>query len=127
MAYAKNIRCSRTPRWNISVAAGTRSLPHYPRKLAENVRGDNGTARALRVEEPDSADFIALFNHSQDYAALLDEVAHARETLPVSSLPDTIRLARRLRKRFSTLARIDFFPNEAQQQADASLRDLEQE
>jgi len=46
--------------------------------------------------------------------------------LSLDTAQETLRQARKLRKAFVNLATIDFFPGEAQKQADAALRDLEQ-
>jgi hypothetical protein len=77
------------------------------------------------MEEPDGANFVALFDRSADYAGLLTEVAQSRESLKPESVQETIKQARKLRKAFAIIAEIDFFPDEAQRQAEAALNDLE--
>ena len=93
--------------------------------LAADVQSGGGTALVLRSEEPEGADFIGLFNRGDDYAALLKDVSAARTALTSDTVQDTIKIARKLRKSFSAISETDFFPGEAQQQADAALRDLE--
>ena len=93
--------------------------------LAADVRGGGGTALVLRVEEPQGAHFIGLFDRSDDYAALLAEASHARAALTLDTVHDAVRCARKLRKSLAATTGIDFFPGEAQRQADAGLRDLE--
>lgn len=94
-------------------------------RLQINVREGGGTALVLRMEEPDDANFIALFDRSTDYAGLLTEVAQTRESLRPESVQETIKQARKLRKVFAVIAEIDFFPDEAQRQTEAALNDLE--
>ena len=93
--------------------------------LASDVRSGGGTALVLRVEEPDGAEFIALFDRRNDFAVLLGEVIRVRQTLTADTVQDLLRQTRRLRKSFANLAEIDFFPGEAQKQADSALRELE--
>ena len=49
-----------------------------------------------------------------------------REGLSPDTANEAVKQARKLRKAFTNLAAIDFFPGEAQKQADEALRDLEQ-
>ena len=72
------------------------------------------------VEEPDGADFIALFDRSNDFAALLAEVDQVRQALTPDTV-QTLRQARKLRKSFAAISQIDFFPGEAQKQANSAF------
>lgn len=94
--------------------------------LAQEVRESSGTAMVLRLEEPNGANFIQWFDRSEDYASVMAEVAPVRDALTANTVHEITKLARKLRKNFSTIAAIDFFPGEAQRQVDASLRELEQ-
>ncbi|NKI72257.1 chromate resistance protein [Collimonas pratensis] len=93
--------------------------------VAANVLSGGGTAFVLRVEEPDDANFVGLFNRREDYAALLADAAKVRETLTADTVLETLKQIRKLRKSFAGLADIDFFPGEAQRQTDATLQELE--
>lgn len=93
--------------------------------LASDVREGGGTAHVLRVEEPEGTNFTALFDRGNDFATLLVEVGQLRQTLTAETVQDVLRQARRLRKSFSNLVEIDFFPGEAQRQANSVLRELE--
>ncbi len=93
--------------------------------LAQDVREGGGTAHVLHINEPDGENFAALFDRSDDYAALLADVSQAREVLTADTAQDTLKQARKLRKTFANLAAIDFFAGEAQRQADSALRELE--
>lgn len=94
--------------------------------VAQEVRDGGGTAWVMRMEEPDGAGFTLLFDRSSDYASLLDEVVQAHAALSVANVESTAKLARKLRKSFQALGEIDFFPSQAQAQAQAALQRLEQ-
>lgn len=93
--------------------------------IATDVQAGGGTAYVVRIEEPEGANFVALFDRSEDYAVLLAEVAQVREALTSDTALATLKQTCRLRKVFANLAEIDFFPGEAHKQADAALQDLE--
>lgn len=93
--------------------------------VAAEVDAAGGTSYVLRMEEPEGAAFAALFDRSEDYAAVLAEVHAAAAALTEASLADTTRKARRLRKTFAGISETDFFAGEAQKQADAALQALE--
>lgn len=93
--------------------------------LSAEVNESGGTAYVLRLEEPDGADFIALFDRSNDFAALLAEVDQVRQALTPDTVQDALRQARKLRKSFAAISQIDFFPGEAQKQANSALLELE--
>ncbi len=93
--------------------------------LATDVREGGGNALVLRVEEPEGANFTSLFDRSDDYAALMAELGEVRGGLTADSVQDTLKQVRKLRKSFTALSEIDFFPGEAQRQADGALQELE--
>lgn len=93
--------------------------------LASDVSEAGGSAYVLRVEGPEHVDFKGLFERSEDYAALLAEIARTRAALTADTVQDVLKQARKLRKAFATLAAIDFFPGQAQQQTDQGLQELE--
>lgn len=90
--------------------------------IAADVRVGEGTALVLRIEEPNDANFVHLFDRSEDFAVLLTDVAKAHDA---DDAQESLKQARKLRKTFTSIAESDFFPNEAQKQADAALQDLE--
>ena len=69
---------------------------------------------------------VVLFDRSAEFATLLGDIVSARGGLNPDTANEALKQARKLRKAFGTLAAIDFFPGEAQKQADEALRDLEQ-
>jgi hypothetical protein len=93
--------------------------------VASDILSAAGTAMVLRLEEPEGAAFAKLFDRSETYAALLADIASVRDKLTPDSSADTLKQARKLRKTFSGLSAIDFFPGEAQKQADVALQALE--
>jgi hypothetical protein len=95
--------------------------------VATDVQAAGGTAYVVRIEEPEGANFVALFDRSEDYAVLLADVAQVREALTSDTALATLKQTRKLRNVFASLAEIDFFPGdgEAYKQADAALQDLE--
>ncbi len=99
---------------------------HLLDTVAADVRAAEGTALVVRLEEPDEGNFMALFDRSADFAGLLGDIATAREGLRPDTANEALKQARKLSKAFANLAAIDFFPGEAQRQADAALRELEQ-
>ncbi|MBT0569318.1 chromate resistance protein [Curvibacter sp. CHRR-16] len=93
--------------------------------LAADVREGGGAAHVLRVESPDATSFVSLFDRSHEFATLLNETALIQQTLSADTAQDALRKARKLRKSFSALAEIDFFPGEAQRQTHSALSALE--
>jgi len=92
--------------------------------IAEDVQAGGGNTHLMRAE-PEDADFAALFDRSDDYAALLDDIRQASDELDAGTGLETLRKAHKLRKTFAGIAAIDFFGGEAQRQADAALQELE--
>lgn len=93
--------------------------------LASEVRDGGGGAHVLRVEEPEGANFAALFDRGGDFTALLSEVDQVKQRLATDPAQDVMRQTRKLRKSFVNLIATDFFPGEAQRQVDHALRELE--
>ncbi|HRH75589.1 chromate resistance protein ChrB domain-containing protein [Zoogloea sp.] len=95
--------------------------------FAADILAAGGTAHVLRVEEPNGAAFVGLFDRRDDYSALLADISKAHTGLSAETAADTLKQARKLRKTFAGLAEIDFFPGEARRQTEAALQDLEQQ
>lgn len=93
--------------------------------VAADVLADGGTAYLVRLEEPEGANFVALFDRSEDYTALLADLTQMRVALTSDAAHAALKQARKLRKVFANLAEIDFFPGEAHKQTDAALQDLD--
>ena len=93
--------------------------------LAADVISTGGSALVMRVAPPQDTAFEDWFDRSEDYAALLSDIAQARNGLSLDNAPDVIKLARKLRKTFTTVSDTDFFPGEARRQAQAALQEFE--
>lgn len=89
--------------------------------IAEDVRGNGGSAFLLDTDGEEVGGFPALFDRSAEFGELLAAIARNQVVLSA----DTLRQARKLRRGFGQLAAIDFFPGEAQRQAAAALEELE--
>ena len=88
--------------------------------IADDVKRAGGTAELFLLDGRDEAQrarLLALFDRSADYAALLAAIAAAS--------PRDAKGLRGLRRELATLAAIDYFPGEAQRQAQAALAALE--
>lgn len=93
--------------------------------IAVEVRENGGTAMVLRTEEPDNGNFIGFFDRSEEYSALLTDITKVRGELSVDTAQDVLKQSRKLRKAFTSLSAIDFFPGEAQRQTETALSELE--
>lgn len=94
--------------------------------IAADIRAADGTALVVRIEEPGDGNFVALFDRSADFANLLDDISPVYAGLRTDTANESLRQARKLRKAFTQLVAIDFFPGEAAKQVEAALLDLEQ-
>jgi hypothetical protein len=93
--------------------------------VAADVLSGAGTALVLDTQEPDGADFPALFNRSRDYVDVLTEVSEAASALNADSVQEVLKQARKLRKAFDQISQIDFFPGPSRAQTEAALSELE--
>lgn len=93
--------------------------------IAKDVQAVGGAAYVFDIEQPEANKFSHLFDRSEDYAALLNEIAKIQADLSVETAQDAIKPVRKQRKAFASLSDIDFFPNEAQKQTGAALKALE--
>jgi hypothetical protein len=93
--------------------------------VAADVRAGGGTAHLIRGAGEENADFSALFDRREEYAALLQDAARLQGALNAKNALDTLKQARKLRKSFTAVVEVDFFPGEAQKQAASALEELE--
>ncbi len=96
--------------------------------LAVGVRASGGQAEVLRVTPLTTiqeAGFRTLFDRSKEYARLGAELDKLDPNFPdTNHLKKTLRT---LRRRFSDVSDIDFFPGQAQQEVETRLLTLERE
>ncbi len=94
--------------------------------VAVDVQSGGGTTSLMRVESLDGSDFSALFDRHEAYAFLLSEIDKIADDLAVTgNAQDVLKQLRKLRKTFAGIVEVDFFPGEAQKQADTALLELE--
>ncbi|WP_336315896.1 chromate resistance protein ChrB domain-containing protein [Stutzerimonas stutzeri] len=94
-------------------------------RVERDILGGEGYACVLPVCDPQGERFVSLFSRASEYDSLRAEAdAQLIQVTPKTALSLT-RQARKLRKAYAQLTEIDFFPDAAQQQADARLRELE--
>ncbi|GAA0770429.1 chromate resistance protein [Ideonella azotifigens] len=97
------------------------------RELAEACLREGGSAWTMEAS-PTGADealaFPALFDRSEDYAALIAAWKKAAATLPGLAPSELARLQRKLHRDFHALRAIDFFPGDASLEADAAWTDF---
>lgn len=92
--------------------------------IADDLRNNAGTAHLLPTQS-DESDFKSLFDRTTEFGELLKQIAACRAELKEESALDVLKQCRKLRKSLEQLVAIDFFPGEAQRQADAALQALE--
>jgi hypothetical protein len=93
--------------------------------VASDVNAAGGTSYVVRIEEPAGANFVAMFDRHEAYAALLGEIQAANAEVAQDRALELAKQARKLRKAFAGIVEIDFFGSEAQKQTEAGLRVLE--
>lgn len=93
--------------------------------IADDVRENGGSAYLLDTDTGEDDGFTTLFDRAAEFGELIAAIAKLRAALTEDNVLDTLKQTRKLRKAFTQLAAIDFFPDEAQRQAEAALLDLE--
>lgn len=93
--------------------------------VEQDILANEGTAYVLPVA--DGERFIPLFDRSEDYASLRNEIEAQRLQLTAETAMSVAKQVRKLRRAFGQVVDIDFFSGEAQRQVDESLCELEQE
>lgn len=94
-------------------------------RLGTEVREGGGTALVLRVEEHADVNFKDQFDRSTQYSDLLADIAQASGALTPASAHEIVKKVRKLRKTYTGIADIDFFPGEARRQAELALTELD--
>ena len=92
--------------------------------VSADVQAAGGTAYVLEVADGEPG-FAQLFDRREAYAELLAGIAACRDGLTPDTASEALKQARKLRKSFTALAEIDFFPDAAGRQTEAALADLE--
>jgi hypothetical protein len=92
--------------------------------IADDVRDNGGSAELLSLAEPADR-FVARFDRTAEFGALLERARALRHGLDADNAAEALKQGARLRKAFDALAAIDFFPGEAQVQAAAAIDELD--
>jgi hypothetical protein len=93
--------------------------------VAAEIRNSGGSAiRAELRVDPSQAALPALFDRSEDYAVLLEQLKDTRTGLRRLGQRKAQTALERLRRQFDRLAAIDFFPGAAKAQATDALQAL---
>jgi hypothetical protein len=92
--------------------------------VAEDLRSNAGTAYLLptQAEQPE---FVSLFDRTAEFGELMQQITAVLAGLREDTALDVLKQCRKLRKSLEQLVAIDFFPGEAQRQAEAALQALE--
>jgi dienelactone hydrolase len=77
--------------------------------LAADMLAAGGTALVMDVVPPEGSDFEALFDRTELYQALSQQITHALTILSPETAADELRQVRKLRKSFGAIAAMDFF------------------
>ena len=98
--------------------------------LEEQVQGVQtlgGAAYVLAVEPVTATDahFRALFDRSEEYAALLTTIAHLRTTLAETTEAPARRVLQQVRREYEAMVAIDYFPGPAQAQTAQALAEAD--
>lgn len=93
--------------------------------IASDVREAGGVAHVLPTDCPEAGEFSALFDRLEDYEVLLSAITELRGRLSPESVMEVMKETRKLRKRFTRLSQIDFFPGAAVDRTDMALQQLE--
>jgi hypothetical protein len=93
-------------------------------KLEQEIRAHGGFAITLHATPQDGVDLRERFDRTAEYAALVARFSAAKTSLPALGPRRGLTALRRLEQAMDKLARIDFFPGEAKQQAAAALASL---
>jgi hypothetical protein len=111
---------------SVTLRDGVYLLPDFPthaesfEQIAADVRALGGTAEIFQLDgrnDDQRVSLITLFDRNDDYASLIESIAGTDSGDP--------KALRALRRTFDSLSAIDFFPGEAQRQAESALAALE--
>jgi hypothetical protein len=93
-------------------------------KLEKEIRAHGGFAMTFDATPREGADLRARFDRTPEYARLVGKMSAAKAALAALGPRRGLTALRRLEQAVEKIARIDFFPGEAKQQAAAALASL---
>jgi hypothetical protein len=110
---------------------GVYVMPSLPQTLstlsdiADDVQAHGGTAYQLELADSVAYDFAPMFDRKAEFSAFMADIELCGSQLNSETAADNIKQVRKLRKAFTQLVSIDFFPSEAQRQTEHALTGLE--
>jgi hypothetical protein len=93
--------------------------------IERDIVSSNGTAYLLPINDPAGERFVRLFDRSDEYGKLCDEIVLCHGHLSAANVQASAKQARKLRKAFAQLGVIDFFPGAEHASIDSALKALE--
>jgi hypothetical protein len=93
-------------------------------RLEKEIRAHGGFAMTFGATPQNGADFRERFDRTAEYAALVGKISAAKTSLATLGPRRGLTAVRRLEQAMDKIARIDFFPGEAKQQAAAAFAAL---
>jgi hypothetical protein len=95
-------------------------------RVAKDIRSQGGFAMTFDATPRDGVDLRGRFDRTAEYAALVARISAAKPSLGALGPRRGLTALRRLEQSLDKLARIDFFPGPAKEQAAAALASLKQ-
>lgn len=92
--------------------------------VAHDISESGGVVYLLALAETDQR-FSELFDRTEEYRKLADEIAASHSLIQSIALDEAARQLKKLRKAFNQLGDIDFFPGEARRQVGELLTDVD--
>lgn len=93
--------------------------------IASDVIANEGTALIFAAQSPDHLDIPALFDRSEAYQALQEQLQHLAASLHSVKKEDALKQARKLRKQLHAVMETDFFTHSLQAQVVQALQQLD--
>lgn len=90
-------------------------------RLEKEIRAHGGFAMTFGATPQNGADFRERFDRTAEYATLVGKISAVKTSLATLGPRRGLTAVRRLEQAMDKIARIDFFPGEAKQQAAAGL------
>lgn len=95
-------------------------------KVEQDVQAAGGTAYSLALADMDAYPFAELFDRTEDYRQLAQDIQQTQTSCNTLSTIELSRQYRKLQNTFNVISAIDFIPGEAQRQTLALLETLNQ-
>jgi hypothetical protein len=112
----------------VYVLPDTDATQQYLQHMADDVSQSGGTAYVLKLEPTDVSQVSllhSLFDRTDDYSALKHEIDALHNALSTQNTTASKRVLQRLKRDFTTLSNIDFFPTAARTQVATALTQVE--